>query len=152
MKVRALTPNDFNEVQRIHSEGNQEIAAREKLLPAHDTGYGGSWVDVTSDELGDPSHCHLVVDLSGHCAGWGHAYVVQAPDQTLIGYIAAIYVASSMRRRGVATALLNSLIEWLEGQKPNRIELTVVANSEAAEVYRRRGFRPFLETLVHEPR
>jgi GNAT superfamily N-acetyltransferase len=93
----------------------------------------------------------LVAELDGTCVGWGHGYFTLTPDTSKIGYVDAIYVGRQARRRGVGSALLAAVTEWLEAQGVDRIELLTPARADARALWVKRGFRPFLETLVYEP-
>lgn len=148
--LRSLEESDFEAVWEIWREGNREVAESEPLLP-FDEGFfsRGSFRTTQESDTGEGHH-QLVAEAEGAVVGWGHAYVTHTPEGTLIGYVSSVYVARPARARGIGSALLNALTEWLGEQEVTRIELVAASRSPARALWTRLGFRPFMETLVFE--
>lgn len=71
------------------------------------------------------------------------AYCVTSLSAEGAGEVDSLFVAPGHRRRGVASALLRSALDWLRaaGAKSQRV-VVLQANDEAIAFYRRFGFAP----------
>jgi ribosomal-protein-alanine N-acetyltransferase len=70
----------------------------------------------------------------------GYAAVWAVLDQAELGNVA---VAPAHRRRGVASKLVETVLQWLEQRRVREVFLEVRAsNREAQRLYERHGFRP----------
>jgi ribosomal protein S18 acetylase RimI-like enzyme len=149
--LRQLTEADIDAVYLVRLRGNEDVARDEPLLaaPVPPTAQGEFREELRA-ELQDADHRHLVAEEGGKCLGWGHGYVVLDPDGLRIGYVSAIYVDHGARRRGIGSALLTSLVEWLDGMDVERVQLVTASRSYAQRLWLKRGFRTFLETMVLE--
>lgn len=86
--------------------------------------------------LNDTDCCVLGAEVAEGLAG--HAVVVRLPFEA---ELQAILVAPAMRRRGLAAALLEAVIEQSRSWGSERLLLEVRAGNEAAiQLYRRAGF------------
>lgn len=149
--MRAVRTEDIDAVWRIHEQGNEDVAAEEPLLPYHMVvGSLQLFAQQVEEEMEDPSHHHVVAVAEGRCVGWAHGYLVTEPDGTSVGYVSAVYVERGARRRGAGSTLLAVVTDWLESQRVDRVQLMTPARSTARALWAKRGFRPFLETLVKE--
>jgi len=80
------------------------------------------------------ARCLVAVDGAGTLAGVGSG-IVYGP----LGFIGNMIVAEAHRRRGVGSAILGAVAEYLEGAGCTRLELN--ATSDGRPLYERHGFR-----------
>lgn len=85
--------------------------------------------------IGQPhARCLVAADEAGALAGVGSGVVYGA-----LGFIGNMIVAEAHRRRGVGSAIMTAVIEYLEGAGCTRLELN--ATSDGRPLYERHGFR-----------
>jgi len=85
--------------------------------------------------IGQPhARCVVAVDADGGMAGVGSGIVYGA-----LGFIGNMIVAAEHRRRGVGSAILETVAEYLEDAGCTRLELN--ATSDGRPLYERHGFR-----------
>ncbi|MGZ8563157.1 MAG: GNAT family N-acetyltransferase [Candidatus Limnocylindria bacterium] len=85
--------------------------------------------------IGQPhARCLVAVDGAGTLAGVGSGIVYGQ-----LGFIGNMVVAEAHRRRGIGSAILDAVAEWLEGANCTRLELN--ATSDGRPLYERHGFR-----------
>jgi ribosomal protein S18 acetylase RimI-like enzyme len=86
----------------------------------------------------------LVADLENRIVG-----TTMVNSEGRIGYISAVMVSPDYRRRGIATMLVKSANEYIQGRRMDRAVLHAVStNAPAIGVYSKIGFEPF-EQIVH---
>ena len=69
-------------------------------------------------------------------------------EETERAEITDIGVRPSYRRRGVATALLGTALEWVKDRGVSRVEIQVAhGNAEGQAFWRARGFADFMDVL-----
>lgn len=86
----------------------------------------------------------LVADLENRIVG-----TTMVNSEGRIGYISAVMVSPDYRRRGIATTLVKSANEHIQGRRMDRAVLHAVStNAPAIGVYSKIGFEPF-EQIVH---
>jgi len=88
-------------------------------------------------ELRDPAVHARIAEREGRLAGYAMTWLGAGH-----GHLGNLAVAPDQRRRGVATALLDDLLERARIMSVQSVTLEVrVSNSEAQALYRSRGFR-----------
>jgi ribosomal protein S18 acetylase RimI-like enzyme len=80
------------------------------------------------------ARCLVAVEGDGALAGVGSGIVYGR-----LGFIGNMIVAAAHRRRGVGSAILDAVAEYLEGAGCTRLELN--ATSDGRPLYERHGFR-----------
>lgn len=84
--------------------------------------------------IGNPgATCVVVVDREGRIGGVGSGIVYRP-----LGFVGNMIVAEPQRRRGVGSAILEAVTDYLQGEGCTRLELN--ATSEGRPLYERHGF------------
>src|SRR5918992_2495763 len=81
----------------------------------------------------DEVRCFTVTDRGGRVVGVGSGVSYGA-----LGFVGNMIVAEEHRRRGIGSAILTAILEFLHGRGCTRIEL--FATSEGRPLYARHGF------------
>jgi GNAT superfamily N-acetyltransferase len=92
----------------------------------------------------------FIAEQDGRWIGLATGVLIEAGDPMLVG----MFVDGTSRRRGVAAALIESVVGWSQSRGATRLVLWVTSSNEPAiALYRRRGFRPTGKTrsLAHTP-
>ncbi len=139
LELRDATPDDLSTIAALRDDvgwGSQEWALRAVIGQAD-------------------ARCVLAVTTDGSVAGVGSG-IVYGP----MGFVGNMITATDHRRRGIGSAILEAVTEFLEGAGCVRLELN--ATSDGRPLYERHGFRsvgtasrltcreraPWLHTLV----
>jgi len=122
------------DIIRMEERHLSEAAALERLC------FSMPWSEnMLRGELVNPlSHYISAVDESGRLLGYAGMQAVM--DE---GYIANIAVSPAARRRGIASSLLKTLIDFGGSEKLSFLTLEVREHNAAAlSLYRKHGFEP----------
>ena len=96
----------------------------------------------------------LVAERDGEIAGYVYATLEERSWRELrdaCGYVEDIVVRDVARRSGVATALMQSAMEWMRSQgAPRVLLLTATPNHAAQELFERLGFRRTMIEMTRE--
>ncbi len=119
--LRAMTPADVPAITTIERQ----------VFP-------DPWSDAAFlGELRQPGMHARVADREGRLAGYSLTWLGSG-----VGHLGNIAVAPDQRRRGVAAALLDDLLDRARAMTVQSVTLEVrVSNAEAQALYRTRGFR-----------
>ncbi len=91
--------------------------------------------------IGEPPNLTLGGEVAGELLGTAGLVVPQKLKQRHKGHIVGVYVAPSVRRSGLAAALLDRLIQHARVSGLVVLTLSVtVGNTAAMRLYRRAGF------------
>jgi ribosomal protein S18 acetylase RimI-like enzyme len=111
-----------------------------------------AYADLLAEELGRVDAVVLVADRSGVLVGYAYARVEPASLVALTGrsgWIHDLYVVHEGRGRGTGGRLLDAAIRALGDLGVADVLLGVAAqNRPAADLFRRRGFRPTLQEMT----
>jgi phosphinothricin acetyltransferase len=130
--VRDLRPGDWPEVARIYREGIETgNATFETEVP--------SWEDWDAAHLGEH---RLVAELDGEVAGWiALSPASRRPCYAGVAEI-SVYVAESVRRKGIGAELLAAVVESAELGGLWTLQTSVFPENEPSlALLRRFGFR-----------
>lgn len=129
--LRSGAPKDLNSVAQIMQE-------------AFDARYGEGWTTAQCmGILSLPGAWLTVASIDGQDAGFALSRAILDDAELLL-----LATRPSARRRGVAGALLRSVIAECGTRNCTRLHLEVRAGNEAIELYRREGF----EKIGERPR
>ena len=96
----------------------------------------------------------LVAEIDGELVGCAAAEIRKNPKYCVHkqwGYIDFVYVLPQFREQGVAHALIDSLIQWLNQKSISYITLEVYAdNVNAVAAYKKMGFSDFVLELQYK--
>lgn len=112
---------------------------------------------------------HIYENIEKEFQNPDHVYYIAKNQLTPIGFIEArikprtfvfktkkvlhihsIYVDIPNRRRGIGSALLETVIEWGKKKGVEEIELSVLINNAAQTLYEKFGFRSFEVELIRK--
>ncbi|QTP57642.1 GNAT family N-acetyltransferase [Billgrantia antri] len=117
-------------IQRLTTDDLERLVVLESCQP-----HPGSRRQLEA-ALNDEDSCVLGAEVAGELVG--HAVVVRLPFEA---ELQAMLVVPAMRRRGLAAALLEAVLEQGRQWRSERILLEVRAgNASAIRLYRRAGF------------
>ena len=108
----------------------------------------------TVDLLTDPANLVFIADVDGEPAGYAYAEIIRRPETSLVYayemiYIHHISVRPAHRRRGVGTALIETLHAAGRDLNIGQLALDVwLFNGGARAFFRRHGFAVDHERLV----
>lgn len=108
------------------------------------------WINRKNELLHDADGGKLRIDLAkdadnGRVVG----YCISSVKRDGLGEIDSIFVESDYRRNGIGDALINSVLNWLTGQKVKKVIVQVlVGNEEVYPFYNRHGFLPKTTILM----
>jgi ribosomal protein S18 acetylase RimI-like enzyme len=108
------------------------------------------WRDRLVSSCADPHRLPLVAELDEDAnRPVGSALGVIDPFERTLAHLYALWVEPSARRHGVASALINAILEWARDQGAKAVELSVtIGNDGAVALYEGLGFR---DTGEREP-
>lgn len=132
MEIRAMTPDDWGEVNRIYKEGiDTNQATFETGVPPWDV-----W-DKTYH-----SFCRIVVENNGKIVGWAALMPVsRRPVYKGVAEV-SIYIDKDTRGQGVGLALMNALIEQSEAAGIWSLYSSMFPENEASvALHEKCGFR-----------
>ena len=106
--------------------------------------------------IGDPQK-HLIVACvnDGVPVGMGLASIVAHPDflPPQFGYVDDVWVAPEVRRTGVGSRIVDSLMQFFSEKGVDHITLNyVVGNPEAERFWLKRGFEPVVVAANKSPK
>ena len=109
--------------------------------------------EILRASLGDPSTIVLVAEFEGRIVGLARAFLVEEPmlANAPIGVLKELYVIPEMRRRGIATRLVEEMGEALRSKGAKALAAEFPARNMVAEsFYEKLGFRPFKSVYIRE--
>lgn len=65
-------------------------------------------------------------------------------------YIMDIIVTKKYRRKGIASRLVDTAIQWFKERKLDYIELSVLANNSAVDFYHKLNFKESVLTMIRK--
>lgn len=128
--------NAVEPIEIVHGSPADLATVNAIMREAFDPSFGEAW--TPSQCLGMialPGVWFNVAWLGGKAAGFALARVVADEAELLL-----IGIMPSMRRRGVATALMRSIMQDARDRHAATLHLEVRANNEAIALYRAQGF------------
>src|SRR5919201_693154 len=132
LSIEPMAPEDWPDVRRIYAEG---IATGDATLEVETP-------DWAAFDRGHRADCRLVGRLDGTLVGW----VARSPYSTRRVYRGvaweSVYVAESVRGKGVGRALMEAVVAAAEGVGLWTLLAGVLAENEASlALHERAGFR-----------
>jgi ribosomal protein S18 acetylase RimI-like enzyme len=122
------------------------------MAPRGNTEEGYAWFLGTQLQRDDA--VVFVAERSGAVVGYVYAGIEPQSWKELrdeAGFVHDVYVDSTARRRGVATALLEAAAAWLAERGMPRIVLwTAAPNEPARRLFERLGFRHTMTEMTRE--
>ena len=155
MKIRRATLDDAAALGRLGAllmRVHHDFDPRRFMAPGPhpETGYGAFLVSQLQDE----DVAVFVAERAGDVIGYVYAGLEPRSWKELrdaCGFIHDIAVEEAGRRLGVATALLDAAIGWLEQRGAPRVVLGTAFRNEAAQaLFERIGFRRTMVEMTKE--
>ncbi len=140
--LRKAKVTDIKELLRLYEALNKDIA---KLDPMR---FQGAQMDEewVVKEIQSNDTLFLVYEEDKEVVGFALANVMETPPYPMYkpkryGYILDLVVAKNMRGQGIATQLIEGMIEWKSKKNLDYLELNVLANNrEARALYKKKEF------------
>jgi len=95
----------------------------------------------------------LVASYEGGLVGYIHAYIAKYPmlEMSRQAVVSELYVMPQYRGRGIATMLLDHLVDEVSGDGVRVVtSMFPVANFVAEHFYKKRKFRPYISIYLRE--
>jgi ribosomal protein S18 acetylase RimI-like enzyme len=153
--IRRAEQRDLEAVGRLGARLLREHHDFDRLrfmAPRGNTEEGYAWFLGTQLQRDDA--VVFVAEHEGQVVGYVYAGIEPQSWKELrdeAGFIHDVYVDAAARRRGVATALLESAARWLAERGMPRIVLWTAAPNEAARrLFERLGFRHTMTEMTRE--
>ena len=155
--VRRATSQDADALGRLGAmlmRTHYEFDPKRFLAPgeAPERGYG----EFLDSQRRDPEVAIFVAEMRNTRAIAGYVYAGLEPMswkelRGAAGFIHDVAVDPGVRRQGIAAALLEAAIEWLQEQGAPRVMLwTAEPNTEAQRLFARLGFRRTMIEMTRE--
>jgi ribosomal protein S18 acetylase RimI-like enzyme len=127
---------------RLRALADAPIAFASRLEDERDLP-GSAW----RERLMAPGACTFMAFDQGEAAGLVSAFLLAEADRR--AHLVSMWVSPEHRRTGVATALVDAILDWSRHQHVRNVELWVTETNEPArQLYARCGF---LETGERQP-
>jgi ribosomal protein S18 acetylase RimI-like enzyme len=153
--IRRAEQRDLEAVGRLGARLLREHHDFDRLrfmTPRGNTEEGYAWFLGTQLQRDDA--VVFVAEHEGQVVGYVYAGIEPQSWKELrdeAGFIHDVYVDAAARRRGVATALLESAARWLAERGMPRIVLwTAAPNGAARRLFERLGFRHTMTEMTRE--
>jgi GNAT superfamily N-acetyltransferase len=102
-------------------------------------------------QLADEDAAFFVCEREGELVGFCGARIDRAPPilvEVERAQVTDLYVVETLRRRGIARALVAAALEWVRARRVARVEVRVVSgNREGQAFWRALGFEDLLDVL-----
>jgi GNAT superfamily N-acetyltransferase len=102
-------------------------------------------------QVGDVDTATFVSERGGALIGFCSVRIDRAPPilvEVERAQVTDLYVVDSLRRQGIARALVAAALEWVRARRVERIEVRVVSgNAEGQAFWRALGFKDLLDVL-----
>jgi len=122
------------------------------MAPGNDPESGYAWFLGT--QLSKRDVCIFVAERDGAVIGYVYAAIEPQSWKELrdeAGFIHDVLVEEAERNTGVATALLDAAVQWVQGRGVPRVVLwTAHANEPAQRLFAGLGFRPTMIEMTRE--
>jgi len=151
--VRRAQPEDLPNIKTLWQEMMQYHQGRDVRFSTvpHAEDLAG---DLMRNALRDPERLVLVAVDERRVVGYAYASILETVEMFQLsryGFVADLAVTADARRKGVGTALWETLREWFIEQGVSAVQLNVsVLNPEAEAFWRDCGFADFLKVLWHD--
>jgi len=150
-QVRRIRPAEWARLRalRVHALADAPLAfgstlSQEEAFPE------SIWRERAAGGAAGEDRATFIAEQDGRWIGLATGLITGLADPMLVG----MFVDGSARRRGVAVALIESVVGWVQSRGATRLVLWVTSGNEAAiALYRRCGFRPTGKTrsVAHTP-
>jgi ribosomal protein S18 acetylase RimI-like enzyme len=107
--------------------------------------------ELVRAQLADADMAFFVSERAGELVGFCAVRIDRAPPilvEVERAQITDLYVVETLRRRGIARALVAAALEWVRARRVARVEVRVVSgNREGQAFWRALGFEDLLDVL-----
>ena len=155
MIIRRAEARDLDVVGRLGARllrVHYEFDRLRFMAPRENTEEGYAWFLGTQLQREDVAV--FVAEQAGQVVGYVYAGIEPQSWKELreeAGFIHDVYVDEGARRGGVAAALLEAAVDWLDSRGMPRIVLWTAAPNEAARrLFERLGFRHTMTEMTRE--
>ena len=101
--------------------------------------------------VADPGHVMFCASLGDRVVGFASGTILLHPDKAAALFVNEVAVAEPHRQRGIATALMDRLLEWARARGCGVSWLATEADNPAAKaLYRRLGGRETSGLVMYE--
>jgi GNAT superfamily N-acetyltransferase len=150
-QVRRIRPDEWDRLRalRLHALADAPLAFG-STLSLEEAFPEGIWRERAAGGAASEDRATFIAEQDGRWIGLATGLITGSADPVLVG----MFVDGSARRRGVAVALIESVVGWVQSRGAARLLLWVTSGNEAAiALYRRCGFQPTggTRSVAHTP-
>jgi ribosomal protein S18 acetylase RimI-like enzyme len=153
--IRRATEADADALGRLGAlllRAHHDFDPRRFMAPGKNPEAGYGW--FLNSQLGDDDVAVFVAERDGEVIGYVYAGLEPRSWKELreaCGFIHDVAVREEGRRTGIASALIETAIEWLRSRGAPRVVLwTADANAPAQQLFDRLGFRRTMVEMTRE--
>jgi ribosomal protein S18 acetylase RimI-like enzyme len=92
----------------------------------------------------DPKRVYFTAKIGNRTVGYSEAAIQELPiilEPKVLLHISAVYVEDGFRKMGIGKKLVRRLIQWGKKRSAAEINLNVLVNNPAIQLYKSMGFR-----------
>jgi aminoglycoside 6'-N-acetyltransferase I len=127
--IRIATPADLDAVLDVQRRADRSRS--------------DAFRDHTAEAIEDPSLLFIIATVDGEPVGWAMTshFAAEDGDAPAGHYLMGITVVPEVRRRGIATRLVRTRLDWIHRRADAAYFFTNARNAASIELHRRLGFR-----------
>lgn len=155
VEIRRATENDLPALGQLGAvllRTHYGFDQQRFIAPGYDPASGYSWFLGT--QLAKPDVAVFVAERSGDVVGYVYAGIEPQSWKELrdeAGFIHDVVVDERGRKRGLASRLIETALEWLASRGMPRVVLwTAEPNADAQRLFTRLGFRKTMIEMTRE--
>jgi GNAT superfamily N-acetyltransferase len=156
-----VSPGDRGAIRRASLRDLDQLTALWRAINAHHSHLDPLFTErseaaaeareLVRAQLADDDMAFFVCERAGELVGFCAARIDRAPPilvEVERAQITDLYVVETLRRRGIARALVAAALDWVRARRVARIEVRVVSgNREGQAFWRSLGFVDLLDVL-----
>ena len=154
--IRSATRHDLPQLAELVC---QEVEYQEKLAQCFQLVPQVDWVQYVSAKLQDDFTKVLVIEQGRRLTGFIEVRIVQAGQHKVLapfrqqsrdvyGFIEDIFVVPVMRRQGIALALVEHSLHWLQDQQISQVRVGIwQANQTSLNFFHKLNFEPIKQMM-----
>jgi len=148
--IRRATPRDLDQLTALWRAINAHHSHIDPLFTERSEA-GDEVREMLRGQLADPDAVFFVCERAGELVGFCAARIDRAPPilvEVERAQITDLYVVESLRRHGLARALVATALDWVRTRRATRVEVRVATrNREGQAFWRALGFDDLLDVL-----
>lgn len=137
--LERITPRNATTFKAVRLRALQDVPSAFSSTYARESQLSDAeWIERASQWSGEHSVGYLAMDGGSPC---GIAAAFLDPQDDTRAQLVSMWVEPSRRRRGIASLLVEAIIDWARGQSARTLRLLVTSNNDGAiRFYEHLGF------------